>query len=70
MVAFYDGDRLFGQDAEALMARKPKQVISNPHRILGRNISHPVVKDYIYNSYLATSVDTNYRGGLDFVLPT
>ena len=68
-VSFYQGDRIFEADAESLLARRPRQVFHAPHRLLGRNASHPSVIDYVKSSYYATSVQPNARGGLDFVVP-
>jgi hypoxia up-regulated 1 len=68
-VSFYQGDRIFEADAESLLPRRPRQVFHAPHRLLGRNASHPSVIDYINSSYYATSVQTNSRGGLDFIVP-
>lgn len=68
-VAFYQGDRLFEADGEALLARRPRQVFHAPQRVLGRSLSHPAVADYVNASFYATSVRANARGGVDFVVP-
>jgi len=68
-VAFYQGDRLFEADAEALLARRPRQVFHAPHRVLGRSLQHPSVVDYVNHSFYATTVQSNARGGVDFVVP-
>lgn len=69
MIAYYQGERLFGSDAEALMARKPRQVFADVHRVLGRNLTHPIAVDYANHSYYVNDLEVNDRGGVDFVLP-
>jgi len=68
-VSFYQGDRLFEADAEALQARRPRQVFHAPHRLLGKGLAHPAVEDYVNRSNYAVSVQANARGGVDFVVP-
>ena len=68
-VSFYQGDRLFEADAEALQARRPRQVFHAPHRLLGKGLAPPAVEDYVNRSNYAVSVQANARGGVDFVVP-
>jgi molecular chaperone DnaK (HSP70) len=43
LIGFYKGERLFGANADGILARKPRHVFVAPHRLLGRNASHPAV---------------------------
>ncbi len=69
MMAFYQGERLFGADAESLAVRKPRYVLQDPQRLLGRNATHSSVVNYLNHTLLITDTDVNGRGGIDFVLP-
>lgn len=59
---------MFGGDAEALAARKPKLVFSAPQRLLGLNVTHPLVEEYLA-SFSSVEAATNARGGVDYVVP-
>ena len=49
-ITFYRGERMFGSDSMALIARKPELSFARIYRLLGRSASHPAVeqmkKDY------------------------
>lgn len=77
-LAFYNGDRLFGADAEALLGRKPQLVVGSPHTLLGRNITHPLVEAYLTPGNQASKIQLRTSGndteqyvrpGLELVLP-
>lgn len=68
-VAFYQGERVYGTDADLLSARKPELVYLTPQKLLGRNATHPAVHDYIYNSIQGAKVEKNERGGMDYFVP-
>jgi hypoxia up-regulated 1 len=70
LLAYYAGDRVFGSDAESLAARKPRVVVADPQKLLGRNSTHPASVQYAGPSYYGTTQVTNSRGGLDFLLPS
>jgi hypoxia up-regulated 1 len=44
-IAFYQGERLYGSDAYALMARKPDVVFSKFFRMIGKSASNPRVTE-------------------------
>ena len=69
LLGFYQGERVFGADAEAIAARKPFNVFPDVFRLLGRNASHPLVEDYVSRSYIAAGVTPNERAGVNFVVP-
>ena len=43
-ISFYRGERLFGADATAIIARKPDLTFVKLNRILGKTVDHPVMK--------------------------
>ena len=43
-VTFYRGERMFGSDSMALIARKPDLSFVRIYRLLGRSASHPIVE--------------------------
>ena len=43
--------------------------VANPHKLLGRNASHPSAVNYFTGSYYGLSYGTNHRGGIDVVFP-
>ena len=63
------GERLFGANAEGIVARKPRHVYVAPQRMLGRNATHPAVVDYTTKSFLALETVANARGGMSIVVP-
>lgn len=69
MLSFYQGERGFGADAEALLGRKPHLVVAAPQTLLGRNATHPLADGYVGSPFNAVRTATNGRGGFDFVLP-
>jgi hypoxia up-regulated 1 len=69
MVAFNNGERSFGADAEALSARRPKSVFIAPQRLLGRNETHPNTIDYTQVMFASNEFSLNERGGYNFVVP-
>mmetsp|Transcript_21383 Transcript_21383/g.60214 ORF Transcript_21383/g.60214 Transcript_21383/m.60214 type:complete len:599 (+) Transcript_21383:3-1799(+) len=53
MVAFHDGVRYFGRDAEQLAVRYPDDVFANFGDLLGRNVSVPVPEHVRFGGRLA-----------------
>ena len=60
-ISFYRGERLFGADATAIIARKPDLTFVKLNRILGKTVDHSVIKQMkVYNMqlvYVITSAD-------------
>eukprot|EP01138_Halocafeteria_seosinensis_P001067 gb/GECG01001091.1/.p1 GENE.gb/GECG01001091.1/~~gb/GECG01001091.1/.p1 ORF type:complete len:870 (+),score=141.19 gb/GECG01001091.1/:1-2610(+) len=52
MVAFTEGQRLYGVDADSLSRRRPAFAFHNPLMFLGRTFQHPSVQHYLNTSYL------------------
>ena len=71
LLAFDGSERLFGADAEALLGRKPGNVIAAPVALLGRNATHPLVELALHGSFAAAVVGPagDGRGGLALELP-
>lgn len=44
-ITFYRGERMFGSDSYALMARKPEVSFAKVYRLIGRDVDHPLVKE-------------------------
>jgi len=44
-ISFYKGERLFGSDAIAIMARKPELTFLKLNRVIGRTLDHPIIKE-------------------------
>jgi len=68
-LAFYGEERLFGGHAEAKRGSKPRHVIPEPFKVLGRGFHHPRSLDYSNNSFHATETVINERGGVSMVVP-
>ena len=68
-IAFYGEERLFGGHAEAKRGSKPRHVIPEPFKLLGRGYTHPRCLAYSNNSASTTETAPNARGGVDLVLP-
>lgn len=58
-ITFYRGERMFGSDSYALMARKPELTFTKTYRMLGRSIEHPQVNEIVKNQYFPYEVYTN-----------
>lgn len=50
-ITFYKGERLFGSDATAIMARKPELTFARLTRTLGRAFDHPIVQELNKNYF-------------------
>merc|ERR1711871_644258 len=74
-ISFYRGERLFGADATAIIARKPDLTFVKMNRILGKSAEHPVVKQmkdqfYPYEIYRnETTGRTVYKQEQTFYSP-
>jgi hypoxia up-regulated 1 len=68
-LAFYSGERLLGGHADALRGRKPFNVILEPFGFLGKNTTYPSVVSTLADPTSTFSLESNARGGIDFVLP-
>jgi len=55
-ITFYRGERLFGSDAYALMARKPELTFAKAYRMLGKAATHPLVAE-VSKQYFPYEVD-------------
>ena len=53
-ISFYRGERLFGADATAIIARKPDLTFVKLNRILGKSVKHDVIKQMKVSSDLFT----------------
>lgn len=62
-VTFYRGERLFGADAAALMARKPELTFSRLTRMIGRTPEHPHIDLELKNQYFPYEIYTNETWG-------
>lgn len=65
-VTFYRGERMFGSDATALMARKPELTFAKLTRTLGRNFDHPLLKEFS-TQYFPYEFSRNETSGLTVV---
>ena len=61
-ISFYKGERLFGSDATAIMARKPELTFMKLNRALGRTIDNPLVKE-LNEQYFPYEIYTNQTTG-------
>lgn len=68
MVSFAGGERVFGFDAVSLASRRPKEVLTSFQRLLGKNLSHPDVEDFLSRSPVPLREDAA-RGTLVTDLP-
>jgi hypoxia up-regulated 1 len=57
-IAFYQGERLYGSDAYALMARKPEIVFSKFFRMIGKSENNPRLSE-LKNQYFSNPILTN-----------
>lgn len=62
-ITFYRGERMFGSDAYALMARKPELTFSKTFRMLGRSVDHPQVAEIMQRQYFPYESYTNETVG-------
>ncbi len=69
-VSFDRGELALGGDAYAMMTRKPGQVFSKLHALIGRHASHPSVVSIIDASGLPGVQFNEDRRGIDLVLST
>lgn len=67
ITSFYDGERLFENDAENIYSRKPSQTIWSPHVLMGINASQPQAKKVLERGS-AVQISSNDRGALQFSL--
>lgn len=44
-ITFYKGERMFGSDSTALMARKPELSFAKLYRTIGRTVEHPHIQE-------------------------
>lgn len=51
-VAFTEGQRLYGVDADSLSRRRPSFAFENPLSLLGRTFEHPAVREYLNTTRL------------------
>ena len=61
LLAFEDGERRFGGDANTLASRRPKQAIAFAPRLLGRSVKHPAIAE-LANQYLPFQVSEDDTG--------
>jgi hypoxia up-regulated 1 len=45
VISFYRGERMFGSDATALMARKPDLTFAKVYRMIGKDSTHPSIQE-------------------------
>lgn len=59
-ITFYRGERMFGADSIALMARKPDLTFTRTFRMLGRSVDHPAITEFPkqYFPYVAYTNET------------
>ncbi len=69
-VSFDRGELGVGGDAYAMITRKPGQVFSKLHALIGRHASHPSVVSIVNVSGLPGVQFNTERGGIDLVLST
>ncbi len=67
-VSFDKGQLSLGGDAYAMITRKPGQVFSKLHALIGRHASHPSVESIVNVSGLPGVQFNTDRGGIDLVL--
>ena len=58
-IAFYRGERMFGSDATALMARKPDLTFAKVNRYLGKKADHHLVKELVQDHYYPYDIYSN-----------
>ena len=61
-ISFYRGERMFGSDSIALMARKPELTFSKAYRVLGRSADNPLSKE-LTTQYFPHEIYTNETTG-------
>ena len=62
-ISFYRGERLFGSDATAIMARKPDLTFAKLNRVLGRSPDHPIVQQLSKEQYFPYEIYRNETTG-------
>lgn len=62
-ISFYRGERMFGSDSYALMARKPELTFAKTYRMLGRTAEHPFVTDIYKKQFFPYEVHRNESTG-------
>ncbi len=70
VVSFDRGELALGGDAYAMIARKPGQVFSKLHALIGRHASHPSVVSIVKASGLPGVQFNTERRGIDLLLNT
>ncbi len=70
VVSFDRGELGLGGDAYAMITRKPGNVFSKLHALIGRHAGHPSVVSLIKSSGLPEVQFNTDRGGIDLVLNT
>lgn len=61
-ISFYRGERMFGSDSIALMARKPELTFSKAYRVLGRTVDNPLSKELV-SQYFPHEIYANETTG-------